>query len=96
MPTGPVELAMRTGAVLIPTFCHRRQPDGIEAFMEEPLELMDSGDFDADVRANALRLLARFERHLRQDPGQWIVLERVWGADVGLAREPVAAGEARR
>lgn len=88
MPTGPIEMAMRTGAIVIPAFCHRRGLDEIDAYLEEPLEMVNTGNFQEDVRTNALRLLARFERHLRQDPGQWQVLEPIWDS------EPVPVTEA--
>lgn len=96
MPTGPVEMAMRTGAPLIPAFCFRREPAKIEAVIEEPLELASSGDFEADVRTNTLRLLARFERHLRAEPEQWLVLERIWEKEARPAQELVTTGGARR
>lgn len=80
MPTGPMEVALRTGAVVVPSFSRRRNRYIIEAYMEEPLELERTGDLEADVRRNALRFLERFERRLRAEPGQWAVLEAVWGA----------------
>ncbi len=92
MPTGPIEVALRTGATVIPVFCYRRGGDKIEAFLEEPLEMVLSGNFDQDVRTSAIRLLERFERHLRQDPGQWIVFEAVWDVGRRAPRQPVAAG----
>lgn len=96
LPIGPVEVAMRTGAPLLPTFSFRRDPDKVEAIIEEPLELTTSGDFQADVRANTLRLLARFEEHLRAEPEQWAVLERIWEKEPRPAKEALVAGGARR
>jgi len=78
MPVGAVELAMRTGAPLVPTFAHRRNGNHYEVFAEPPLELARTGDFQADLETNVCRLLQRFESHLRSDPGQWTVLEAVW------------------
>ena len=78
VPVGAVELAMRTGATIVPAFSHRRDGNGIEVFIESPLELVNSGDSNADLKENVQRLLQRFEPHLRSDPGQWAVLEAVW------------------
>jgi KDO2-lipid IV(A) lauroyltransferase len=78
MPTGPFEVAVRTGAIVIPSFSYRRR-EKFEALMEEPLDIKNTGDLEADARDGALQFLARFERHLRKEPGQWAVLERVWG-----------------
>ncbi len=81
MPTGPMEVALRTGATVIPSFCVRKDRFGIEAFLEEPLELERTEDFEQDVRAGALKFLERFERRLRANPGQWAVFERVWDGE---------------
>jgi KDO2-lipid IV(A) lauroyltransferase len=78
MPVGAVELAMRTGATLLPVFAHRRDDNRYEAFLEPPVELAHTGDSQADLETNVRRLLQRFEPHLRSDPGQWTVLEAVW------------------
>ncbi|MGD0205010.1 MAG: lysophospholipid acyltransferase family protein [Dehalococcoidia bacterium] len=81
VPVGVVELAMRTGAPLVPIFIHRKNGDACEAFVEPPLELVNNGDPQADLKTNVRRLLERFEAHLRGDPGQWVVLETVWDAE---------------
>jgi KDO2-lipid IV(A) lauroyltransferase len=83
VPVGVVELATRTGALIVPIFVHRRNGDGCEAFLEPPLELVNSGDPQADLKTNVRRLLERFEPHLRRDPGQWTVLEAVWDTKEG-------------
>jgi KDO2-lipid IV(A) lauroyltransferase len=81
VPVGIVELATRTGATIIPIFIHRKNGDACEAFLEPPLELVNSGDPEADLKTNVRRLLERFEAHLRRDPGQWTVLETVWDTE---------------
>ena len=78
IPLGAVDIAMRTGADLIPAWARRLPGYRFEARIGPPVELVRTGDFDADVRANARRLLAVFERELRADPGQWAVLEPIW------------------
>lgn len=78
MPTGPIEVALRTGATVVPSFSERRGNYTIEAYMEEPLKLVRTGDFEADVRAGEMEFLERLERRLRADPAQWVVLETIW------------------
>jgi KDO2-lipid IV(A) lauroyltransferase len=90
MPTGPIEVALRTGATVIPSFCARKGRYGLEAFLEEPLKLEKTGDFEQDVRAGTLKFLGRFEKRLRADPGQWAVLERVWDG-VASSKEQAAS-----
>lgn len=81
MPTGAVVLALRTGADLIPSFVHREPGFRYHAYMGPPLPLVRTGDEQEDLRLNSANLLARFEEHLRSDPGQWAVLEPVWTDD---------------
>jgi len=81
VPMGVVELATRTGATIVPIFIYRKSGNAGEAFLEPPLELVNSGDPQADLKANVRRLLERFEAHLRRDPGQWTVLETVWDTE---------------
>lgn len=87
MPTGPIEVALRSGAVIIPSFCRRAGRYGIEAYMEERLEFERTGDVQEDARRGELAFLQRLERRLRQDPAQWAVLERVWDAAPGTSAE---------
>src|SRR5581483_11859998 len=89
-PTGAVDLAMRTGAVLMPGWVRRLDGYKIEARIGPPLPLVLTGDVDHDVRANTARMLQRFEEHLKRDPGQWSVLDRIWpeGSEPRPARPP--------
>lgn len=78
IPLGAVELALRTGALLIPTWAWRIDGFRFRARIGPPLDLVRTGNLDEDVRVNARRLLALFEGHIRTDPGQWAVLEAIW------------------
>lgn len=78
MPLGAVDLAMRTGADLIPAWAWRVDGFRLRSVIGPPLELVRTGNFEEDVRTNAKRLLALFELKLRSDPGQWAVLEAIW------------------
>ena len=80
MPLGAVDLAMRTGADLVPAWAWRIEGFRFRSVIGPPMELVRSGNFDEDVRTNAQRLLALFEVKLRSDPGQWGVLEAIWDA----------------
>jgi len=78
IPLGAVDLALRTGADLIPAWAWRIGGFRFHARIGPPLEIVRTGNFDQDVRSNARRLLALFEGHLRAYPGQWAVLEPIW------------------
>jgi KDO2-lipid IV(A) lauroyltransferase len=77
-PTGPVEIALRTGAPILPAFCIREANDRYVAFGEPPLYLRRSKDPEADVRDAMEAILRTFERYIRRYPDQWHVLEPIW------------------
>jgi KDO2-lipid IV(A) lauroyltransferase len=78
MPTGPIEVGLRTGAPIFPSFSVRRGKGNLECWLEEPLEIERTDDLQADVRAMALKWIALYEDYLRREPQQWAVLERLW------------------
>jgi len=78
MPTGPIELGLRTGSPIFPSFSFRKGRFGLEAWLEPAIEIERSNDFQADVRAAALQYIARLEARLREHPGDWLVLESIW------------------
>ena len=78
IPIGGIDLALRTGADLIPAKSWRLPGYRFRVRIEPPLDVVRTGDLDADVRANAERVLAVLEEQIRSDPGQWTVLESIW------------------
>lgn len=90
MPTGPIEVALRTGAAIVPAFSSRRGRYVIEANAQTPIEIERTDDLQADVRTAMLEYISRLETRLRAEPGQWMVLERIWDAE---PREPQPAKE---
>jgi len=93
MPTGPIEVALRTGATVVPCFSLRKKHGRYEAYMEPPLDLTPTGDLREDVRRGELQFLERFERRVREHPEQWAVLEAVWDSAAQPGRrQPAAAG----
>jgi lauroyl/myristoyl acyltransferase len=77
-PTGPVEIALKTGAPILPAFCIRDRNDAYVAIGEQPLFLTPSDDHAADVRGAMEQILSAFERYIKRYPDQWHVLEPIW------------------
>jgi KDO2-lipid IV(A) lauroyltransferase len=88
VPT-PAELALRTGAAIIPGFALRVGPGfRYRTWFEPPLEVRhDAEDKDAEVRRITAELNARLEAAIRQAPEQWLWLHRRW-----KTRPPARAG----
>jgi KDO2-lipid IV(A) lauroyltransferase len=68
---GPVTLALRTGAAVVPVYMFR-QADGRLALMIEPeLSLTTTGRLTEDIRSNTVLLTAWLEQVVRAHPEQW-------------------------
>lgn len=77
LPSAHVALALRTGAALVPAFAWRENGLLI-ARIEKPLELVSTGDREADVRAGVQQFAAILERYIKEHPEQWTVFQPVW------------------
>ena len=93
MPTGPVEVGLRTGAAIFPSFCVRREKFKIDAYLEEEIIIERTDDLQADVRTAMLKYIERLEWWLRKEPDQWAVFERIWD---GAANETAVPVDARQ
>jgi len=78
IPVGPVKLALRTGAPILPCFVVREANNHCQGYIEEPLFLTPSGDFQRDVREGTQRILALLERYIRAYPDQWLAFQAIW------------------
>jgi KDO2-lipid IV(A) lauroyltransferase len=81
-PTGPAELALRFGCVVVPCRTQRIGPCRYRVVFEAPLPLPDTGDRAADVRSLALMMNQTLERWLREQPGEWLWLHRRFPREV--------------
>lgn len=75
---GPVTLALRTGAAVVPA-CLIRQPDSTLKLLIEPeLELDRSGRNKTHIRENTIKLTQWLERTVRLYPDQWNWMNIRW------------------
>jgi KDO2-lipid IV(A) lauroyltransferase len=76
IPTGPVRLAIATGAPIIPIFSIRL-PNGIKLFINEPIVVADA----LDAEKALAEVAAALETYLRRYPDQWLMVHRAWCED---------------
>ena len=76
-PTGPVALAKASGAVLLPVFIIREGSRHTIA-IDEPIELRDTGDKEADLIYNTQKWSDVVESYIRRYPDQWVWMHRRW------------------
>ncbi len=87
LPVGPVMLALRTGAALMPAFTYRLPDGGLVGRIREPLDLERTGRLREDLRLNTQKLAGVLEEAIRKSPEQWTVFEPIWpeGGRLGAA-----------
>ncbi len=78
LPDGHVQLALRTGAALLPAFSMRLPDNTFTATAEPAIELQNTGNFDADVRAGVEQVTRVLEKWIGQHPEQWVMFHRIW------------------
>jgi lauroyl/myristoyl acyltransferase len=78
VPNSHVRLAMSSNAVMLPMVCRWTPEQGYFIKTAPHMELELSGDRAADLRHNAQRVLAVFERWIAETPDQWLMYYRVW------------------
>jgi KDO2-lipid IV(A) lauroyltransferase len=75
------ELALRYRVPVVPVRVERLAGARFRLTVLPPLDLPDSGDREADVRAAMRRVNALFEEWIRARPEQWLWLHRRWPDD---------------
>lgn len=75
---GLAVLALHTGAPVLPA-CMARLPDGRYRLVIGPeVEVVDTGDRNADILANTQRFTKVIEQTVRQYPDQWLWVHQRW------------------
>lgn len=78
LPDGHIQLALRTGAALLPAFSLRLPDNTFVAFAEPALDLQETGDFQADVRAGVEQMARVMEKWIGTHPEQWVQFHPIW------------------
>ena len=72
------QLALKTGAPVLALFI-TRQPDGThKIFVEDPIELVDTGNKVQDIIANTKSYNDLLEKWIRKNPDQWFWFHKRW------------------
>jgi len=75
---GPAMLALRTGAALVPTFMIREGRGKHRLIIETPVEIVRTGDREADAIAATQKCVDVLEKYVRRYPSQWFWVHRRW------------------
>ncbi len=76
--TGPVVLAQRTKAVLLPCFIVRQSDDTHKIIFEPALDLVEGKSSEETITINIQRLTNIIETYIRKYPAEWGWVHRRW------------------
>ena len=68
---GPVSLALRSGAPLLPVYLIRNYHGRMELVIEPPIEVAPTGNLAKDIAQNTRRVVSYLEALIRRYPDQW-------------------------
>jgi KDO2-lipid IV(A) lauroyltransferase len=75
---GPALLALKTGAALVPIFMVREGIGKHRLIVEDPIDVVRTGNQEADVVATTQKYVAILEEYVRKYPSQWFWVHRRW------------------
>jgi Kdo2-lipid IVA lauroyltransferase/acyltransferase len=70
-PRGPVSLAMRSGAALVPLYLVRNYQGGLQLVIEPEFLLHRNGNLAGDITRSTQLIVGHLERLIRRFPDQW-------------------------
>ena len=77
--SGLARIALRTDAAVVPGFCVWDKKLGkYRLRFDPPVELVRTGNEEADIAATTARFTAKIEEFVRKYPGQWLWVHRRW------------------
>lgn len=77
-PIGPVVLAKRTGATVLPMFVVREMNNRHRIIFGPPVELEITGNEKKDILVNSAKFTKIIESYVRKYPEQWLWTYRRW------------------
>lgn len=91
---GPVVLAKRTGATVLPMFVIREVNNKHRIIFGPPVELEETGDKEKDILVNSAKFTKIIESYVRKYPEQWLWTYKRWKTkpETQKRRTPTASG----
>jgi KDO2-lipid IV(A) lauroyltransferase len=76
--TTPAQLAIKYGALLVPVFLKRNEKTNFEFFIEEPLIINKTNDYDKDIFNITQIMNKKIEEFIKRDPAHWLWSHDRW------------------
>lgn len=81
--TGPVILALRTKAAIVPCFIMRQAGDYHKIIFEPAMKLEEGANADETVLLNVQKITSIIESYIRKYPAEWGWIHRRWKSQPG-------------
>ena len=78
LPTGALQIALRSGAPLVPCFICRNGKYTHHLVIKKPIELDREGDKEELLSKNMDKLIAVMEAHIREHLDEWELFHDIW------------------
>ena len=76
--TTPAQLAIKYDALLVPVFLKRLEKTNFEFFIEEPLMINRTNDYDKDILNITQIMNIKIEEFIKRDPAHWLWSHDRW------------------
>ena len=76
--TTPAQLAIKYDALLVPVFLKRIEKTDFEFFIEEPLIINRTSDYDKDIFNITQIMNKKIEEFVKRDPAHWLWSHDRW------------------
>lgn len=77
-PKGPVSIALKTGAGLLPAFMIRQKDNTHKLIIEKELKLITTGNSEEDIKINTEAFTKIIESYIRKYPDHWVWFHDRW------------------
>jgi KDO2-lipid IV(A) lauroyltransferase len=76
--TAPAQLAIKYDALLVPVFLKRLEKTNFEFFIEDPLIINRTNDYDKDIFNITQSMNKKIEEFIKRDPAHWLWSHDRW------------------
>jgi KDO2-lipid IV(A) lauroyltransferase len=78
LPTGAVELSLKSGAPLIPSFIWRKDKYNHFQIIGKPVELVREGKMKDKIRINKMKVIKIMEKYIKEHIEEWEMFHDIW------------------
>ncbi|GAG73780.1 unnamed protein product [marine sediment metagenome] len=78
LPTGALMIALKSGALLIPSFIWKKDKYNHSQIVEKPIDLIREGDKETLINKNMEKVLEVMENYIRDNISEWEMFHDIW------------------